>query len=135
MKGQLIKTASALMTSVVLLFCCMKSYGQSIGSPVVKDSVTTWQRKYLLEPYLMFANMKGTIGLGNLPNAEVDEEASDIFENLKFGAMIYFEAYSPKWALSSDMIYMKLGSDIASTNIIHSGNAEAKQLGWEIAVL
>ena len=30
---------------------------------------------FLLEPYMMFPNMQGTTGLGDLPNAEVDENA------------------------------------------------------------
>ncbi|HEX6193499.1 MAG TPA: hypothetical protein VFZ42_14095 [Chitinophagaceae bacterium] len=135
MKRKSLKTFSALVVSSLILLCSVQSHGQAIGSAPPKDSITTWKWKFLLEPYLMFANMKGTIGLGNLPNSEVDKDASEIFENLKFGAMIYFEAYSPKWALSSDMLYMKLGADIAPNNIINSGKAEAKQLGWEIALL
>ena len=137
MKSKCFKSVLGVFLTVMIAGCCTPSFGQSIGSPVVKekDSVTTWQWKFLLEPYLMFPNMKGTIGLGNLPNAEVDEDISDIFENLKFGAMIYFEAYSPKWALTSDMLYMKLGADITPNQIMNSGDAEAKQLGWEVAVL
>ena len=135
MKSNYFKSVSGVILTVIVLKCCTPSYGQSIGSPVIKDTVTTWQWKFLLEPYLMFPNMNGTIGLGTLPNGEVDEEASDIFVKLKFGAMIYFEAYSPKWVFSSDMLYMNLGADITPKTIINYGDADAKQLGWEVAVL
>jgi len=135
MKSDYFKSISILLLAVIMMQCRTIGYGQKIGSPVIKDSVTTWHWKFLLEPYFMFANMKGTIGLGTLPYAEVDEESSDIFVNLKFGAMIYFEAYSPKWVYSSDMMYMNLVADVMPTNIINSGEAGAKQLGWEVAVL
>ena len=135
MKSNLFKSRTIVPIAVMLMQCCTVCYGQEIGSPVKKDSVTTWHWKFLLEPYFMFANMKGNIGLGTLPYAEIDEEPSDIFVNLKFGAMIYFEVYSPKWAYSSDMMYMNLVADITPTNKINYGEAGAKQLAWEVAVL
>jgi len=36
---------------------------------------------------MMFPNMHGTTGLGDLPNAQVDEDPGDIFKNLQFGAV------------------------------------------------
>lgn len=89
----------------------------------------------LLEAYLFFAGMKGTIGLGNLPDAEVDESFGDIVENLEMGAMLYVEANVNPWAISSDFIYMRLGSDINPSPIINSGSAEARQLSWEVGVI
>jgi hypothetical protein len=135
MKSNYIKAISVVLPALMMMECVTVSYGQNIGSRVIKDSVTTWHWKFLLEPYFMFANMKGSVGLGTLPFAEVDEEPADIFVNLRFGAMIYFEAYSPRWVYSSDMMYMNLGADVIPTNNINSGNAFAKQLGWEVAVL
>ena len=37
------------------------------------------QWTFLAEPYLMFPNMKGTVGLGILPDGTVDASANDIF--------------------------------------------------------
>ncbi|KIC95714.1 hypothetical protein [Flavihumibacter solisilvae] len=91
--------------------------------------------RFLLEPYAMFPNMQGTTGLGNLPDASVDEDPSDIFSNLKIGAMLYAEAKKGKWSISSDLLYMDLNMDITSKNGIISGESDAKQLGWELAVL
>jgi hypothetical protein len=48
-------------------------------------------------PYLMAAGMNGTAGIGRL-QSDVDMSASDIFSNLQFGFMCYFEAMKGKWA-------------------------------------
>jgi len=100
------------------------------------DSLTQKNKwHFLAEPYMMFPNMKGTMGLGNLPDASVDENPGDIFSHLQIGAMLYAEAYNGEWAITSDMLYMKLGEDISQSNLIHSGHVTAKQLGWELAAL
>jgi len=104
----------------------------SAGSLDAQDTTTNkWQ--FLLEPYMMFPNMSGTTGLGDLPNASVDENPGDIFKNLQFGAMLYAEAHRGFWTISSDVTYMKLKSDVNIKNGIVSGTAEIKQLAWELA--
>jgi hypothetical protein len=90
---------------------------------------------YLLQPYVMFPNLNGEIGVGNLPTASVDENPSDIFGQLQAGAMLYAEAKHDCWAVSSDFLYMKLGADVAGGAVISSGEVEVKQLGWEVDVL
>ena len=92
-----------------------------------------WQS--LLLPYVMFPVMDGTIGLGNLPDADIHANASDIFSNLQFGAMLYSEAYNDRWAFTSDIIYMDLSQDIEGKRGILSGEAGAKQFVWEVAGL
>jgi hypothetical protein len=91
--------------------------------------------EFLLVPYLMVPDMKGTAGVRNLPDVEVDASAKDIFRNLKFGAMLYTEAYNENWALTSDLIYMKLGKGVRTGVLITDGKLTAKQLAWEIGVL
>lgn len=98
-----------------------------------QDTSTPW--RFLLEPYFMLGSIKGAVGLGRLPDADVDEEFSDILKNIKFGAMVYFEAYSSRWAITSDMIYLKLGADITPNILINYGELEVKQLSWELAGL
>src|SRR5580765_139172 len=63
-----------------------------------EDTETPRNWHYLLEPYMMFPNMNGTVGLGNLPDSDVNEDPSDVFSNLQRGAMLYGEAYSKYWA-------------------------------------
>lgn len=91
--------------------------------------------RYLVEPYMMLPNMKGDTGIGNLPPAHVDEDPSDIFDNLQIGAMLFVEARNDQWAFSSDVLFMDLESDISEGTLIAGGKAEVSQLGWELAAM
>jgi hypothetical protein len=91
--------------------------------------------KYIIEPYLMFPNLEGTIGVGKLPDTDVDANPGDVFSRLKMGAIVYFEMANDKWALSSDLTYMNLDQDAKPGTVISSGNANLKQLLWEVAAL
>lgn len=88
---------------------------------------------FLIEPYLMVPNMDGSVGLGRLPDVSVDANSSDIFSHLEMAAMLYGEAYSKDWAISSDVIYMKLKEDVKSERDIVEGSLEAKQFAWELS--
>ena len=74
------------------------------------EDKTGWH--YLAEVYLMFPNMSGTIAVADLPPVGVDADPGDIFGHIKMGAMFYFEATNDNWAISSDLLYMKLGQDV-----------------------
>lgn len=115
----------------------------SLGNLAAQESETVEPIKskwtYLVEPYILFPNMKGTIGLGNLPNAEIDASTNDILGNLKMGFMLNLEASNDQWAIGSDILYMKLGTQkVRSRELINgsvisaSGELEAKQTGWEV---
>src|SRR5215813_10732242 len=67
-----------------------------------QDTTMTKKWHFLLEPYVMFPNMHGTVGLDGLPSVEVDENPGDIFSNLQIGAMLYAEAKKGFWTISSD---------------------------------
>ena len=90
---------------------------------------------YLVEPYMMLPNMKGDTGIGNLPPVHVDEDPSDIFDNLQIGAMLFVEARNDQWAFSSDVLFMDLESDISEGVLLAGGKAEVSQLGWELAAM
>jgi len=90
---------------------------------------------FLIEPYMMFPSMSGTTGIRNLPEVDVDANAGDIFSNLQFGAMLYMEAQTDKWAITSDLLYMDLSQDATPSTVINSGEVSAKQLGYELAGL
>jgi len=91
--------------------------------------------KFLVEPYLMFPNMKGTVGVGDLPDGKVDASIGDIFEKLQAGFMLYAEAENGTWALSSDFLYMNLKQDATPTKIINSGSVSVSETAWELAGL
>ncbi len=89
--------------------------------------------KYTLQPYIMFPNLNGTVGLSDLPDADVKANPGDVFSHLKIGAMLYFEAYNDKWAFSSDVLYMNLKKNVEGNKLVNYGEATSKQLAWEVA--
>jgi len=105
-------------------------------STAAQDNVVVKQKwNFLLEPYMMFPGMNGTAGVANLPDADIDADAGDIFSKLRMGAMLYFEAAKDRWAFSSDIIYMKLGQDATPGKLINNGEVTVKQFAWEVAGL
>jgi hypothetical protein len=100
---------------------------------LARDGDGGW--KFLVAPYLMFPNMKGEVGLADLPAASVDADPSDIFSHLQMGAMLFVEARNDTWAFSSDVLYMDLDSDLAPNRVVSSGSAGMSQVGWELAAM
>lgn len=115
----------------------------SLGNLIAQESNTNEPTKnnwtFLVEPYILFPNMNGTVGLGELPNAEVDANTNNIFNNLKMGFMLNAEASNDKWTVGSDVLYMSLGEEkklsrelINGEELTVSGEITAKQTGWEL---
>lgn len=102
---------------------------------VAQEPTNERKWKFLIEPYIMFPSMSGETGVRNLPSVDVDANAGDIFSKLQFGAMLYLEAQNDKWAITSDLLYMNLNQEATPTTVINSGEASAKQLGYELAGL
>lgn len=90
---------------------------------------------FLVEPYAMFPNMTGDVGLGNLPDVSTNINPDQIFNHLKMGAMLYLEASNEKWNINSDLLYMDLAQGVESNTLISNGEITVKQLGWEVAGL
>ncbi len=79
---------------------------QSQGGAAKTDE---WQ--FTVAPYLILPWMNGTTAVKGY-ELEVNANPSDIFSNLQFGAMGYFEARKARWAFGVDALYMALGSSI-----------------------
>jgi hypothetical protein len=90
---------------------------------------------FLAEPYLMFPYMDGETGIGNNLILPVDANPGDVFSKLQMGAMLYLEAQTDKWSITSDLVYMNLNQELTPGILIHEGDVTAKQLIWEIAGL
>ncbi len=123
MKNLFLKIVPAIIVSLFL------------ANAACAQEVTDKKWHYLGELYMMFPNMTGDIGVGNLPAVAVDAGAGDILGNLEMGAMLYFEATNDDWAISSDLLYMKLGQKASNEGLVTSGDVTMKQLAWEIAGL
>ena len=119
------KTASA--------FCCLL-LGFSILNPISAQTTTPEKKwNFLTDFYLMFPYMDGETGAGDLLSVPVDANPGDIFSKLKMAAMLYFEAKTDKWAITSDLVYMKLNQEVTPGTLFHSGDVSAKEFIWEPA--
>ncbi len=120
-----------MKSKIIALLIISLTYIGSFAQEISQEK--KW--KFLIEPYVMFPNMTGETGVRDLPSVDVDANVSDIFSRLQFGAMLYLEAKTDKWAITSDLLYMSLKQDITPNIIINSGELTAKQLGYELAGL
>jgi len=123
---------SALIKSLCLLpLLCL-----FVFSSIAQDSTAVKNKwHFQAEVYLMFAKLNGTVGAGTLPDATAEADFGDILSKLKMAAMLYTEASAGKWAITSDIIYLKLAQDATAGIIIKSGKVTVKQFSWEVAGL
>lgn len=115
---------------LLFLMLAMSQFG-ALAQETAEDK--KWN--FLIEPYLMFPTMSGESGIRELPLIHVDANASEIFSQLKFGAMLNLEARTKNWTIGSDFVYMKLSQDISTSTLINSGEIELKQMIWELSGL
>jgi hypothetical protein len=117
--------------SICLLLINFSSYNQVTAQTDSTDK--KWH--YLSDVYLMFVNINGETGVGENLLVPIDADPGDIFSKLKVGAMLYLEAHTDKWAITSDFVFMNLNQEITPGKVFHEGDVTAKQLIWEAAGL
>lgn len=83
--------------------------------------------------YLWGAGLNGTVGvLGR--TAEVDQSFSDLLSNLHFGFMGGSRAYKNQWAITTELIYMKVGSATSTgTDVDVDQWIVAGDVGYQVA--
>jgi hypothetical protein len=125
MKGRTASVLCVLVSSTLGIF------------PAHAQNETDGGWRFLVQPYAMFPNMNGRTAIANLPTIDVNEDPSDIFENLQMGAMLYAEARNEAWTISTDLLYMDLGTDVSGEGQILgiAGEVDVSQLGWELAAM
>jgi opacity protein-like surface antigen len=102
-----------------------------IAPMALAQSAQADQWQLVLEPYVMFPHITGTVGVGPLPNVALDEDPSDLFKHLQLGAMFYAEAHDNNWAITSDVFYANIAETAPSRPIISYARVDLKQLIWE----
>jgi hypothetical protein len=95
-----------------LIILTSSGFAQGGGGKNAED----WQ--FTVAPYMMFPWMNGTTAIRG-HEVKVDVAPGDIFKNLQFGIMGYFEARKDRWAVGVDAVYMALGAtvDRPATNV------------------
>jgi hypothetical protein len=96
-----------LVTLVLLSVTAAPALSQSPGSS--GTDLDEW--KFTLAPYLMMPWMDGTVAVRGQDH-ELNVSPGNIFSNLQFGVMGYFEARKAKWGMGVDAVYMALGTDV-----------------------
>lgn len=117
----------------VLLSICLSGNVMAQDSGTVAPPKSEWN--FLVEPYMLFPNMSGTVGLGDLYDVTLDANSNDILGQLKMGFMLNAEASNGKWTIGSDLLYMNLAQGVKPGVLIQNGELSVKQLGWELSGL
>ncbi|WP_442204645.1 hypothetical protein [Rhizobium sp. RAF56] len=79
---------------------------------------------YTVTPYLWAAGISGDVGVRRLPEAHINADFGDIWNNLDFGAMVTGEARYDRYSIVGDVIYLKLSNDTATPRGIVANNVE-----------
>lgn len=117
----------------VLLSFCLSGNVMAQETEVATLPKSDW--KFLVEPYMLFPNMSGSVGLGDLSDVNLDASSNDILGQLKMGFMLNTEASTGKWTIGSDLLYMSLAQGVKPGVLIQNGELSVKQLGWEVSGL
>ncbi|HWS00756.1 MAG TPA: hypothetical protein VN249_09090 [Prolixibacteraceae bacterium] len=127
MKNLIKITFNTLLITLLLIYC----HGVVSAQAPAKEKKWNFQT----DVYLLFPNIDGETGIGNTVTVPIDANPGDIFSKLKMGGMLYLEAKTGKWAITSDLVFMNLNEEITPGTIITSGEVTGKQLIWELAGL
>ena len=100
----------------------------ALPSMAQEDAKKEKQWNFTAAPYLLMPYMNGNVGLGPAM-VNVDANPGEIFDNLDFGLMLYFEASSDKWVANFDMLYMNLGGNGETPILSRDAGVDIKQLG------
>jgi hypothetical protein len=126
---RLFKNQLSIASAIFFIFLCF-----NIFNPVsAQDSINVKKWNFLTDIYLMFPYMDGETGKGDLFSVPVDASPGDIFSKLKMAAMVYVEARTEKWAITSDLVYMNLNQEVTPGTLLHSGEVTAREFIWEPA--
>ncbi len=108
-----IQALASSLTLATFLWVAPMAHAQSLPS----DGSQGTALEFTVAPYLLFPTMSGDMTLSGR-DLEVDLSPSEIFENLEFGIMGYFEVRKGPWAFAFDLIYMDLGKSAQLDTIL-----------------
>jgi hypothetical protein len=122
-------------SKVIILICCTLLFFSVPDTISAQTGANDNKWNFLTEIYILFPNMNGETGIGDLITVPIDANPGDIFKKLEIGGMLYLEAHNNKWAITSDLVFMNLEDEVTPGKVINSGTVTAKQGIWEAAGL
>jgi hypothetical protein len=121
------------ITFNTLLITLLLIYFHSVVSAQAPAKEKKWN--FQTDVYLLFPSITGQTGIGDRLIVPIDADPGDIFSKLKIGGMLYLEAKTEKWAITSDLVFMNLNEEVTPGKFFTSGDVTGKQLIWELAGL
>ena len=122
-----------LLPGAFLLLSFFPSFGSATHAadltvePVVvieESAPRQWEVQTTL--YLWATALEGSIGIGNLPNANIDATFGDILENLDGAVMGNVAVSNGTWLLLADLVWSKM-SDQTNLNVLNSPTLKFEQ--------
>jgi hypothetical protein len=101
-----------LAAALALAAAAAPSWAQSRSRPT-EAMDGAWH--FTIAPYMWASGISGTASVANLPEVPVDMSFSDIFSELDFGALGYFEARRDRFGIAADVVYVNLGAPVATS--------------------
>jgi hypothetical protein len=100
-----------LVAALALVAAALPSWAQSEGGPTAAMD-GAWH--FTIAPYFWASGISGTASVANLPEVPVDLSFSDIFSDLDFGVLGYFEARRDRFGVATDVVYVNLGPPVGT---------------------
>jgi hypothetical protein len=89
------------------------------GAALAQPSGDDWE--FSANVYGFFPEINGKLRVATPAGGDVDVDADDLIENLKFAAMGGFEAQKGRWGVFTDLIYMDVGDSISDSTAVGQG--------------
>ncbi len=84
-------------------------FASTAGAQSQASAADAWT--FSLTPYFWAVGIDGDVGIGRLPDVDVDASFSDVWDTLDFALMGMFEARRDRYGLLFDGFYAKLSAD------------------------
>jgi hypothetical protein len=98
--------------AVALVAAAAPSWPQSKARPT-EAMDGAWH--FTIAPYMWASGISGTASVANLPEVPVEMSFSDIFSELDFAALGYFEARRDRFGVATDVVYVNLSVPVATS--------------------
>jgi len=94
---------------VIVILLTFMFFQPTMGQDQETNNEQGWT--FTIAPYLLLPFIDGEMTV-NDHSTDIDIGPGEVLRNLNMVAMLYFEASNPKWALFTDVVYLKTGKDI-----------------------